>query len=156
MGELACGGRRWETHVEMLRRLWTSCRRFELREVSGLEQEPMEGPGAVRREPHIAWGEKEAREGRRTPTSRAGTDKELTTRLGRRKERPGQRQQAITQRAVPALSLSPILTSIQFRVHFAAAVKALDLSWGDGRIASQGRAHSPVFIYSSTFCAFVT
>ena len=58
-------------------------------ELSGLWNEPMEGPGAMKREQCVVWGEKEAqtREAHLGLRLMQGSQQ----RLGKREERPGQR-----------------------------------------------------------------
>lgn len=132
---------------------------FSAKELLGLESEPMDRSGAMRREPCIAWGERKAQnKPRGEATFRTWTNKELPAKPEEEGESPGEwvTGKSPTLDNVQPSPCPPSSPPIQFPFHFATAVKALDLSQGDGRTASRGRVSSPLFIYSSMFCAFVT
>lgn len=109
-------GRRWEIQVR--------CQRFASSgELLGLWNEPMEGPGTMKREQCVVWGEKEAQ------TREAHLGLRLTQgsqqRLGRREERPGQGAVGSHTGAVAVLSLTLASCPVSFPLRCG---EVLDLS----------------------------
>lgn len=92
-------------------------------ELSGLWNEPMEGPGAMKREQCVVWGEKEAqtREAHLGLRLMQGSQQ----RLGKREERPGQRAVGSHTETVAVLSLTLVSRPAPFPLRCS---EVLDLS----------------------------
>ena len=136
-------GRRWETQV----RCWEDASSGEL---SGLWNEPVEGPRAMEREQCVVWGEEaETREAQWGLGMMQGSQQ----RLGRREERPGPRAgQSHGDRAVLSLTPTPVSCPIPFPLRWG---EVLDLSWDYGRLTSQGRLQQfPVCLLKHVLCSY--
>lgn len=128
---------------------------FGAGELLGLESEPMDRSGAMRREPCIAWGERKAQnKPRGEATFRTWANKELPAKPEEERESPGEwvTGKSPTVDNVQPSPCPPSSPPIQFPFHFATAVKALDLSGGDGRTASQGSVQPLIGLLKHVLC----